>query len=187
MASIRSRGRRKMHKGFELQLTSMMDALVIIVVFLLKNYNVSENSFTSPPGLVLPTSGSHDTPNDSVQVIITPDAVTVEKERILDFVQTAVDAGSKTAEYNFKTSDLSEGGRKVIPLYDALIKAREKTELLLAKSTARQADGKPLPFEGILAIQADKKIQYHTIRRIMYTAGVAGNRVIRFLAMKRET
>jgi len=187
MSSIRSRrGRRKVHKGFELQLTSMMDALVIIVVFLLKNYNVSENSFTSPPGLQLPTSGSQDTPNDSVQVIVTSDALTVEKERVLDFIQTAVNAGAKEATYNFKPTDLADGGRKVVPLYDALMKAREKSELLLAKSKAR-VDGKPLEFEGILAIQADKKVQYTTIRRIMYTAGTAGYRVIRFLAMKRET
>src|SRR6476646_5524831 len=97
-------GRRGVKKGFELQLTSMMDALVIIVVFLLKNYNVSENSFTSPPGLQLPISGSQDSPNDSVQVIITPDAVTVEKERILDFIQTATAPGapgSKDLNYAF--------------------------------------------------------------------------------------
>ena len=37
--SIRNRrGRHKIHKDFELQLTSMMDILVIILVFLLKSY-----------------------------------------------------------------------------------------------------------------------------------------------------
>ncbi|MFZ9595746.1 MAG: ExbD/TolR family protein [Bdellovibrionia bacterium] len=187
MRSIRSRRqRRKFNKGFELQLTSMMDALVIIVVFLLKNYNVSENSFTSPPGLKLPISGSVDVPNDSVQVIITPESVTVEKDRVLDFVQTALSAGSTAAEYRFKPQDLSSDGHQVIPVYDALIQARQKTELLLAKSKAR-VNGKPLEFEGVLAIQADKKVQYKTLRRIMETAGQAGYKYVRFLAMKRDT
>jgi biopolymer transport protein ExbD len=70
---------------------------------------------------------------------------------------------------------------------DALIKAKERTELLLSKSKRRGADGKPLPFEGILAIQADKRIKYDTIKKIMYSAGAAGYRVFRFLALKKET
>ena len=179
------RGRRKINKGFELQLTSMMDALVIIVVFLLKSYNVSENSFSSPPGLELPNSSSQNTPNDSVQVIVTPESLTVEKERIADFVQGANSAASKEANYQLKPTDLDEGGRRIIPLYDALMKSREKTELLLAKSKAR-VDGKPIEFPGILAVQADKKVKYDTIRKIMYTAAAAGYKVFRFLALKKD-
>jgi biopolymer transport protein ExbD len=183
---IRSRrGRRKINKGFELQLTSMMDALVIIVVFLLKNYNVSQNNFNPSPGLELPISASQDTPNDSVQVVITPESLTVENERVLDFLQKASNAGSSEATYEFKGADLDEGGRRIVPLYDALVKAKEKTEVLLAKSQAR-VEGKPLEFEGILAVQADKKIKYETLRKIMYTAGAAGYKVFRFLATKRD-
>jgi biopolymer transport protein ExbD len=180
------RGRRKIKKAFELQLTSMMDVLVIIVVFLLKSYNTSTNSFTTAQGLELPLSISPDSPNDSVQVIITPESLTVENERILDFIQTAVSAGSKDAVYSFRKTDLDEGGRRIVPLFDSLMKAREKTELLLAKSKSR-TDGKPLAFEGILAVQADKRVKYDTIRRIMYTAAAAGYKTFRFLAMKKET
>jgi biopolymer transport protein ExbD len=179
------RGRRKINKGFELQLTSMMDALVIIVVFIIKSYNVSENNFTTPAGLVLPISASQETPNDSVQVLITPEALTVENERVLDFLQTAADAGSKEAGYDFKGSDLDEGGKRIVPLYDALMKARQKTELLLAKSKAR-VEGKPLEFEGILAVQADKRVKYDTLRKLMYTAAAAGYKVFRFIATKRD-
>ena len=74
----------------------------------------------------------------------------------------------------------------MVPLYDALIKAKEKSELLRTKSKARDAEGKPLPFEGILAIQCDKRVHFDTIRRIMYTAGSAGYRVFRFLALKKD-
>ena len=180
------RGRRSIKKGFELQLTSMMDALVIIVVFLLKSYNVSQNNFTSPQGMQLPISSSQDTPNDSVQVVITPESLTVENERVLDFIQTAANVGSTEANYDFKQNDLDEGGKRIVPLFDALMKARQKTELLLAKSKAR-VDGKPLAFEGILAVQADKRVKYDTLRKLMYTAATAGFKVFRFLAAKNET
>ena len=43
------------------------------------------------------------------------------------------------------------------------------------------------PFEGILAIQADKRVNYNTIRKIMYTAATAGFKVFRFLAKQQET
>jgi biopolymer transport protein ExbD len=186
--SIRSRrNRRKLDGAFELQLTSMMDVLVIIVVFLLKSYSTSMNNFSSVPGIKLPISKSMDSPVDSLQVIITPESMTFENERILDFVQTAAAVGSTDAGYAFKKTDLDEGNRRIIPLYDALTKARAKSELLRSKSSARDANGQPLPFDGILAIQADKRVQYDTIRKIMYTAAAAGYKVFRFLALKRDT
>jgi len=185
--AIRGRGRRKrMSSGFELQLTSLMDVFVIILVFLLKSYSASTNNLATVPGIKLPLTGSPDNPPDSLQVIITPEAMTFENDRILDFVQTAADAGSTQGGYAFKSTDIDEGGRRVIPLYDALMKARDKAELLRAKSAKRDANGQPLPFEGELAIQADKRVEYDTIRKIMYTAGAAGYKVFRFIAMKKD-
>lgn len=165
----------------------MMDVLVIIVVFLLKSYSASLNNFSSVPGIKLPISKSQDNPVESLAVIITPEAMTFENERILDFVQTATAAGSSDTGYAFRPNDLDEGNRRIVPLYDALTKAREKAELLRSKSKARDEQGKPLPFEGVLAIQADKRVQYDTIRKIMYTAAAAGYKTFRFLAMKKET
>ncbi len=181
------RNRRRIGSGgFDLQLTSMMDVLVIILVFLLKSYATSTNNFSSVQGIQLPYSSSPDNPPDSLQVIITPEGMTFENSRILDFSQTQASVGSTEAIYAFKPSDLDEGGRRILPLYDALIKARDKAELLRAKSKARDAQGQPLPFEGVLAIQADKRVNYDTIRKIMYTAATADYRVFRFLAQKRE-
>ena len=185
--SIRSRrARKQINRGFELNLTSMMDVLIIIVVFLLKSYSASTNTFTTVPGMKMPISSSPDIPPDSLQVIVTPEAITFEGQRILEFEKTAGDAGSIDGGYAFKRVDLAEGGRQIVPLFDALVKAREKAELLRLKSAARDKNGNPLPFDGVLAVTADKRIQYDTVRRIMYTAATAGYRVFRFLAMKKD-
>jgi hypothetical protein len=106
----------------------------------------------------------------------------------MDFVQTMDSAASGTsqAQYNFKPTDTDENGMRLLPLYDALVKAREKAELLRAKNPARDANGNPLPFEGILAITADKRIKYDTLRKIMYTAGASGYKVFRFIAQRKE-
>jgi biopolymer transport protein ExbD len=186
--AIRGRGRRKrVGNTFELQLTSMMDVLIILVVFLLKSYSTSTNSLSTVPGIKLPLSVSDDMTPDSLQVIITPEAMTFENDKILEFVQTAGDAGSTNAGYAFKSTDVDEGGRRIVPLYDALMKARDKDELLRLKSKARDAQGNPLPFIGELAIQADKRVEYDTIRKIMYTAGAAGYKIFRFIAMKKDS
>ena len=181
------RSRKKVGKPFDLQITSMMDILIIILVFLLKSYQTSTNSFSTLPGIKLPYSKSQEIPRDSLHLIVTPEALTFENERILEFEVTPESAAGAEPVYHFKKQDVDEGGLRISPLYSALIKARENAELLRQKSHARDAQGNPLPFDGVLAIQADKRMNYDILRKIMYTAGAAGYRTFRLLAMKRES
>ena len=185
--SIRNRrNRKKIHKDFELQLTSMMDILVIILVFLLKSYSTSTNSFSSVPGIKLPISKTAEMTPDSLLLIVTPEAITFDNQRVVEFVQSADSLSASAPSYAFKTEDLDEDGMRIARLYDALTVAREKAEALRAKSSARDAQGNPLPFDGILAIQADKRVKYDTLRKIMYTAGTAQFRIFRLLAMRQD-
>lgn len=181
------RSRRKRPKAFELQLTSMMDILTILLIFLLKSYSTTTNRFTSVAGMQLPISMSPDSPPDSLQVIITPEAITFEEARVVEFVVNPNAFSTADASYQFRAGDLDEGGRRIVPLFDMLQKAKDQSELLRTQSAARDAQGKPLPFHGVLAIQADKRVPYDTIRKIMYTAATAGYKTFRFLAMKRDT
>ncbi len=185
--SIRTRRRKKkLNAGFELQLTSLIDVLVIILVFLLKSYQTSMNSLTTVQGMEIPISASQEEPRDSLQVLITPEGITFDGNRIVDFVQESDNAGSSEGTYKFNDTDLDENGRRIVALFNTLTAAREKSELLKAKSPIRDEEGNPLPFDGILAVTADKRIQYDTLRKIMYTAGAAGFRIFRFIALKKE-
>ena len=170
----------------ELPLTSMLDIFTIILVFLLKSHATSTTSFASPPGIQLPPSISQDIPPDSHHLIITPESMTFEDERVLDFIQSPDSIGDDQGKYEFSQSDLDERGLRVLPLYDALLKAKRKSELLRAKSNVRTDSGEPLPFDGVLAIQADKSVDYTIVRKVMYTAGAAGYRLFRFLAERKE-
>lgn len=181
------RGRRRIGSEFELPLTSMMDVLVIILVFLLKTYSTSQNNLSTVKGIQLPLSSSVDTPTDSHQVIVTPEAITFEDVRVVEFEQSPDALSASEAKYRFKEADLQDGGRKIVPLYEALVRARDQSETLRVKSKARDAQGNPLPFDGVMAIQADKRVSYDTVRKIMYTGASAGYRVFRLLAMKRDS
>ncbi len=185
--SIRQRRVRKsLNQMAELPLTSMLDIFVIILVFLLRSYSASTTTFSSPPGIEIPNSASVDIPPDSHHLIITPESVTFEDARVVDFTQTADSVGTDEPKYEFARRDLDEGGLRILPLFDALVKARKQSETLREKSQVRDDTGNPLPFEGVLAIQADKKIDYTILRRVLYTAGAAGYRVFRFLAVRKE-
>jgi biopolymer transport protein ExbD len=186
--SIRNRRRKKiLNKGFELQLTSLIDVFVIILVFLLKSYQTSLNTLTTTQGLQMPISASQDEPRDSLQVIITPEGITFEGKRVSDFVQDGGSAGATEGSYKLNDTDIDEGGRRIVSLFNTLVAAREKSELLKAKSPYRDDKGQPLPFDGVLAVTADKRIHYDTLRKIMYTAGAAGFKTFRFIALKKET
>lgn len=184
----RSYRQRHAVKPIDLQLTSLLDILVIILVFLLKTFSASTHNFSAVPGLTLPVSRSLDVPPDSLHLAVTVDGIVFENERVVNFTRTADDVGSSdgSSRYTFNTADLDEGGRRIMPLYDALVKAREKAEALRAKSSARDASGEPLKFEGILALQADKKVDYDILRKVMYTSGAAGYQLVRFLATPKE-
>jgi len=117
---------------------------------------------------------------------VTPEAITFEDNRVVEFVQSPDALSSTQATYSFKSSDLTEGNMLIANLFDALNKAREKAMLLRQKSPARDEKGNPLPFDGILAIQADKRVRYDTLRKIMYTAGAAEFRTFRLLATRQD-
>lgn len=168
--------RRRRTGGFDLQLTSLMDALVIILVFMLKSFQASTHSFDTPGGIELPQSASPDLPKDSLQVIISRDSVSFENRQV----------ARMDPSRGLGADDLDEEGRRIRPLYDALVEARLKSERLRVRSGVRSNDGKPLPFEGVIAIQADRRIPYDTLRRVLYTAAAAEFKLFRFLALPSE-
>lgn len=181
------RSRRRIPTQFELNITSLLDVMVIILVFLLKSYTASTLILNPAKGVHLPTSASPDDPRDSHMLAITPEGILLENERVIDFAKSAGDvADAQGSEYRFHSNDLDEGGLRIAPLYDALRALRQKSEVLRTKSAAR-AEGRPISFSGVLAIQADKLVSYRVLRKVMYTAGAAGFRTFRLLALKKES
>lgn len=185
-ASIRSRrNRHSLHSGFELQLTSLLDILVIILVFLLKSHVSNSSNFDNFPGIEMPISSSDSVAEEAFHIALTKDALFFEQEEVL---QLETVTSQKTGETlsRFKRQDLASDGQFIPELYDRLQAAKEKTELLMVQSEERDDAGEPLPFHGVVAIQADKSIPYDTLRRVLFTAGTAGYRVFRLLAKRPQ-
>lgn len=74
----RSKRRHLSHSTFELPLTSLMDAMVIILVFLLKSYSSSPVEFETLKGLELPISAHPSILTESKQVLVTESQIQFE-------------------------------------------------------------------------------------------------------------
>ena len=169
------RARRKIHAGgFDLQLTSMIDIMVVILVFLLKSYSTSINTWSMTPGMQLPLSSSGIIPQDALQILVTPSEIVFENKRIVDLSQ------------GLSATPMDEQGNRIVALFDVLSRAKSQGEITRAQSSNRDQEGKPMPFEGVVAITADKRVEYSLLKRVLYTAGAAGYKVFRLTAQKEE-
>src|SRR3954466_7801071 len=79
------RQRRRHNRAFGLQLTSMMDVLVIIVIFLLKSYGLSIMQVPQQDKLELPKSKATDVFGEGTTLQIAQDKIMVDNETVLEF------------------------------------------------------------------------------------------------------
>ena len=134
-----------------LRLTSMMDILTVLLLFLLKSFVVEGEALTPVPGVNLPESSSETTAQASVVIAIFDDAVMMDGE-VVALVSEAV-----------ASEDLY-----IESLADHLDQAREK---VLNIARARGSDEE---FEGMVSIQGDRDIDFAILQRVMYTCSALG-------------
>lgn len=174
---LHRRKRKRVNQVFDLQLTSMMDILVIIVVFMLKSYSATV-PFNTSSSITLPRSSAQEIPVDSLSVIIEPTGIILDSNKIVEF----------EAPYEIEKRYLADSGRRILPLYDALMKAKEKAELLMSKAVWKDEQNQTVApkFRGTLVVQADKEIRYELLRKILYTAGAAEFKIFKLAMIRKD-
>lgn len=154
----------KKNSTFALNITSMTDMFTIMLVFLLQTYSTSEVQIVPDTALRLPTSASMVNPTEAIKLSISSVALKIDQTKIADV---------KNAD--FLPQDLEDKDSNFIkPLFDELDK--------LAKSSSDKAHVK----EGRILLQADKDLPYATLRKVMYTASMAGFPQLKLVTMVGE-
>lgn len=149
----------------KLNITSMMDIFIIILVFLLKVFSSQGQLVTPAEGLTLPTSTIENPAMEALSVKILSDKILVEDEVVLD-----------NKAYVVAVKEESKGVIK--SLYDTLaLHAREAKELSEKVSSH---------FSGEITIHGDKGIPYNLLTRVMYTCTKAGYPVMKLLVYREE-
>lgn len=162
--SIRSKKRRSKREVLDIDITSLLDILVILLVFLLKSYNSSGVILTVPDGITLPNSESQSLNTAGVIVQVSPDKIWVDSKTILD-------------KEDLPRRLYDEGNRRIIPLYNELVRKRDEIK------TLRQQAPQAAKFSGIANLVVDKSLKYSYVKKIMYTCAAAGFKQYKFVVM----
>lgn len=176
----RGRGRRANKKAFGLQITSLMDVLMIVVVFLLKSYALSSMGVVQTDQLELPVSRAPDTFGEGMVLAIAQNRILLDSEPILEFTG---DPKEKKFIMPDGAIDTSNQGRGILPLYDKLKKKKDDFDLLASR--AQDPKAAAAKWTGDILVQADKEASYDLIRQVMYTAGMAGYKQFRLTVEKQ--
>ena len=154
---------RERHEStFTLQLTSMIDVFTIILVFLLKSYASSAVDITPSKVLNLPISTSQEAPVEALKMMVTKDAIFVDDKEVMKFDRSTV----TSKEVALK------------PLFDALTAQADKSKQIANKNDS-------VKFEGKLIMQADQSLNYQFLKKVMYTAALAGYSDLKFAVISQ--
>ena len=141
----------KRNQSFALNITSMTDMFTILLVFLLQTFATSEVPIDPVQGLRLPASQTDKNPVDGIKISLSPTELKMEKTQIALVKNNSIDlAALDKNDANF-----------IRPLFDELQKINA------AKDSKNNKIGKVL-------FQADQAMPYGMIRKVMYTASMAG-------------
>ena len=166
--SIRNRKRRGKKEGFELDITSLLYILVILLIFLIKSYNSSGVTLNIPEGIELPKSKSSSGNQPGVIIQVSKDKIWVDSKTVLD-------------TSNLPNPIYDQGGRRIIPLFNELERKKEEIEKL-----ALQTNNKAKKFGGIANLIIDKSLKYSYVKKVMYTCATAGFKEYKFVVMGQE-
>ncbi len=167
---VRSRfsSRRKRERVIDIDITSLLDILTIMLVFLLQSYNSSGVTINVPKGIDLPRSASESLNNFGVNIQVSKTNIWVDDKEVLS-------ADSSTTD----TQVFDEGGRRIVPLYNELVRLKE-----LVKQSEKLSP-QAAKFSGVANLVVEKSLKYSYLKRIMYTAASAGFKEFKFVVMTK--
>src|SRR4051812_48756032 len=154
------RGKKSGYAG--LMLTSLVDMMTIIVIFLLMNFSANGEVLYMSKDIKLPDA-YHGAQLERAPVIsVSADAVTFDGKMLLS------------------TGDLEKGDVLNVPeLEDALRDEKRRYEQIHANDPDH-------PFKGLVNVQADRRIPFKVIKRVMFACNQSGFGNINFAALSRE-
>lgn len=138
---------------FSLNITSMTDMFTILLVFLLQTYSTAEVQLNPEAGMRLPQSTTQLNPVRGVKVSLSKESLKFE-DKVIAQLQNA----------NFNSTDIESSDNQFIkPLFAEFQRINEEQKDKEEKKKITQ-----------VLLQADAELPYEVIRKVFYTASMAG-------------
>ncbi len=151
--------------SYVLQLTAMVDMFTILLVFLLKSFSSSAVLITPAKDLTLPTSTSVISAKEALRLVVSTKGIYLDETLIAEIKEGKIlDVHIDSSDHNF-----------IRPLYNALeknlikIDENQKISESSERNPAEEQENK-----GNVVLQADSKLSYSLLKKVMYTSSLAG-------------
>jgi biopolymer transport protein ExbD len=145
----KARGERRLRSARP-QITSLVDIMTVLCMFMLQSFSTENQIITETRDLVLPESSAKKKPELSVTLKVNNSDIIAEDKSVAKV-----------------SSVLSSEDLVISGLSDWLQERRSATEKISRYSTTTK-------FKGDVTIQADKRIRFRLLKKIMYTCGQQG-------------
>jgi biopolymer transport protein ExbD len=158
---VRSGGHGKKTGYAELNLTSMVDMLTILVVFLLQTFSASGELLSVQKNIVLPEAQNFKDLEQAPIIAVAADSVTLNGAMEAD--------ASELNQEN--TTDW-----KIAKLHDDLVTLKNNYKLLHPSEN----------FAGTVIVQADRNVDFKVVKKVMYSCAVAGYGNVNFAVQQKS-
>lgn len=163
-----------------LQLTAMVDMFTVMVVFLLQNYATTNQILPLPEAVNLPAATTVKELKPSTVIVISDKGVMFNEKKVAEFNEVK-------AQEDWMIAALSEAIQKSIQEGEAK-KASVGQRLRDAVNKAKP--GEPIKPEvdefRKITVQADRMVDFLTVKKVMFTATEAGIQEINFAVLKNK-
>jgi hypothetical protein len=149
-------------------LASMLDILMAILFFLLKNYSATVSDFSVGKDINLPISSALTPPMPALQLVVTQSAILLDDKPIAHIVNGDIDK-----------KDLYRDGVLIVPLAQAL-NEQKKRSLYIQNHSDNHS------FTGTIVMQADKALQFSVLKKVIYTAGITDFVMLKLAVLKKD-
>lgn len=150
-----------------LQITSMADCFIIILVFLLKSVATSSITVNPSAGLKLPQGSPTGELEEALTVEISEKAVQIENGLV-----------NELTGFRFKPSDLGPNG--VSSAIETALDTKRKRQELIAKSNP------DVKINNKILVVADQKTPYVTLKSVLAAASIHGFSDFKLVVAKKE-
>jgi biopolymer transport protein ExbD len=158
-----------------LTITSLMDAMTIILCFLLKSYGVDDVTISADEDLKLPASSALATLKTAVQLVVSRKGIIVDGTAVVVVEEVQGDDGQPS----YQVAEDDKKGQLITELFDVLLDKAEEQKEIASKTGLAEAE-----FKGQILLQCDRRLPFALIREIMYTAGQAQFAEFKFVVIK---
>jgi biopolymer transport protein ExbD len=162
-----------------LSLTAMVDMFTVLAVFLLQNYQTTGEVIELSDEVTLPRASSVKELKPAHVVLVSPTDIMLDKVKVADVPSVKAQADWMVPKLQFALAEsfrMAEERKR-----QGLAKLRQAVE-----QNKSAGEKEPQENDRRITIQADKSVDFLTIKKVMYTLYESGASEINFAVLKDE-